>query len=51
MENKAVLAHFSVYEKSNFLWNLALQTFISNSNSSERCLNCVLAKCTEQDNS
>lgn len=51
-ENKAVLAHFSMYEKSNFLWNLALQTFISNNcNSSEHHLKCVKAKYTKEDSS
>lgn len=49
-ENKAVLAHFSIDEKSNFLWNLALQTFNSNnSNSSAHCLICVKPKYTKED--
>lgn len=43
-ENKAVLAHFSVSEKSNFLWNLARQTFISNSNSAVQCVALIVSK-------
>lgn len=45
-EDKAVLAHFSMYEKNNFLWNLAFyQTFLSNNSDScsEYCLKFVKA--------
>lgn len=51
-EDKAVLAHFSVYEKSNFLQNLAVyQTFLSNNSDScsEYRLKCVKAKYAKQD--
>ncbi len=46
-ENKAALAHFSMYERSNFLQNLALyQTFLSNNRKScsRCCLKCVNTK-------